>query len=339
MDQFVRNLLTEWRRLGLPFKDETIIVGVSGGADSASLAAALHELRGRKKIDLRIVAAHFDHRLRADSLADLEFVRGLSKDLGLELVHHAWENPPQGNVEQSARNARYEFLVDTAIKLRASYILTAHTMNDQAETVLMNFIRGSGPDGLSGIPPVREVDAASRTEDEDPFLPFAVPAIKLARPLLTWATRHFTEGFCTAHKIDYRRDPMNDDLNFRRVWVRKVLIPMLEELNPKLIETLCRTSDVFRSGSRETEDRLPAVSGGELAISDLKERNKGEASLIIRQWVKAVRGDLRGINAKHIAAVEHLVNSNKSGRVAELPGGRVIKGGGRLKWSQNKVEK
>ncbi len=143
MDKFIRSLITEWRKLGLPFDDETVVVAVSGGADSMSLMLALHELRSRKKILNRTIVAHLNHRLRgSESDEDESFVREQAERCGFEFVSKSTRLPKTGNLEQHARDARYRFLQDVAIKNRAFAVLTAHTQNDQAETFLLNLSRG-----------------------------------------------------------------------------------------------------------------------------------------------------------------------------------------------------
>ena len=112
MHKFVRNLITEWRRLGLPTANGTVVIAVSGGADSVSLLLALCELKKRGKLDLRLVAAHFNHELRAsESDADQEFVRELTIKHKIEFAtDRAGKLPSEGNLEQNARAARYDFL-------------------------------------------------------------------------------------------------------------------------------------------------------------------------------------------------------------------------------------
>lgn len=321
-------MITEWRRSGLPVDGGTVVVvAVSGGADSVSLLLGIDDLRKRKKLDLRVVAAHFDHRLRTGSGADLELVRGLAAERGFELAHGEMRPAPAGNVEQEARKARYEFLAETAERLKAGWVLTAHTMNDQAETVLMNLVRGSGPDGLGGIRRMRPLR----------------PGIVLARPLLSWAKRRDTEGFCLENNVEFTRDPMNEDLNYRRVWVRKVLIPMLAEVNPKIVDTLCDTARLLGDRSGDEPDTPSVIGlpepGTTLDLKHLKTLSEADFNLVIRDWVRANRGNLRGIGAKHVRAVYELAHSGKSGRTAELPGGRVDKTGGRLAWRENKAKK
>jgi len=165
MHGFIRNLLTEWRKLNLPFDNETFVAAVSGGADSVSLLLALKELRDRKKLNLRFVIAHFNHNLRGEeSEKDAQLVVSLTSKFGFELALGKGNIARVGNLEQNARRARYEFLSQTAENIQAYGILTAHTMNDQAETFLINLLRGSGLQGLSGMSPIREIEDENQSE-------------------------------------------------------------------------------------------------------------------------------------------------------------------------------
>ena len=171
MHSFVRNLITEWRRLGLPFEGETVIVAVSGGADSVSLLLAIADLGRRKKIDHRIVAAHCNHGLRGvESDADQELVRVLAEKLGIDFVSEYIKISKKGNLEQNARDARYAILRKIADDEKAFAVLTGHTINDQAETFLLNLIRGSGTDGLANafVPTIRHRAGLPRTSDAKP---------------------------------------------------------------------------------------------------------------------------------------------------------------------------
>jgi tRNA(Ile)-lysidine synthase len=336
MQQFLRNLITEWRRLDLPLSEAAVVFAVSGGADSTALLLAADELKKAGKLDIRIVAAHFEHGLRGESgRADLEFVRKLTTGRGIELAVGHWKHKTAGNLEQEARRARYDFLTQTAAQIGAKLIVTAHTMNDQAETFLLNLIRGSGPDGLGGISPRSQI-ALPGSGDKDPLLPFETRSIILARPLLCWATRRMTEDFCAVSESGFCTDPMNEDLNFRRVWIRKVLLPMLSEANPKIVETLCRTAETLRSHDTREADVLidhPELTGAEtIRIADLRELDSARLRNVIRQWLRNRRGGLRRIGFRHIAAVERLIKGGGSGRKVELPGGEVIKSGGRIRW-------
>ena len=365
MHKFVLNLITEWRRLGLPFGDGMIVAAVSGGADSLALLLAIDELRERKKLDLRIVAAHFNHKLRGrESDADEEFVKQMAAERAFELAIGHGTVEKTGNLEQNARNARYDFLHTTAENLKAGWVLTAHTMNDQAETFLLNLIRGSGPGGLSGMRAVRDLGREVWGKNEALLLPHSSNPLLLhsptllVRPLLRWARREDTENFCREKGVEFRYDTMNEDMSFKRVRVRKMLLPMLKEFNPKIVETLANTAELMRQEPGPvadlTENRarpFPQEDGANAAeqpnyppevllLADLSDLESAPLHQTIRKWLQTRRGDLRAIGLKHIRAVETLIRSTKSGRTVELPGfGRVRKHGGRLVFENIKVDK
>ncbi|MDQ2922293.1 MAG: tRNA lysidine(34) synthetase TilS, partial [Acidobacteriota bacterium] len=174
---FAANLLQEWLRLDLPVSDATIVVAVSGGADSSALLLALDELIKREKLRLTPVVAHLDHGLRKESRKDAQWVSELAKSLGYEVATsranlktgltkgpRTSAGKPEHNLEQAARNARYKFLHKTAKKKDSNLVLTAHTLDDQAETILMRLLRGSSAEGLSGISPVRELALGSNVK-------------------------------------------------------------------------------------------------------------------------------------------------------------------------------
>lgn len=337
MHDFVRGLITEWRRLELPDSEAAFVVAVSGGADSISLLLALNELLLEKKLDLRFIVAHFNHKLRGEaSDADEEFVKKLTTELEMELALGHASGEQKGNLEQNARDNRYKFLGDVAVRTGAVGVLTAHTVNDQAETVLMNFLRGSGAAGLSGMRakrPLRLEIAEEVTTDEsgEPMLPFAQDVV-LARPLLTWAKRVETEGFCREKGVEYRYDTMNEDVAFKRVRIRKVLLPLLKEFNPNIIDTMARTAAAMQK-IVESDTALPAVDikPAELDQAELLSLSRHELNRTLRVWLNEHRGNSRRLGLKHIEAVERLLTGRKSGRVAELPGSaRVVKRGGKL---------
>ena len=322
MRSFERQLITEWRRLELPLLDTTVVAAVSGGADSLSLLMAIDELRKLGKLDLRIVAAHFNHQLRGEeSDADEAFVRALCSERNIELAVGRSSSKHPGNIEQYARVERYEFLETTASNVRALAVLTGHTVDDQAETLLLNLIRGSGIKGLSGMPTVRNI-GDGRTV--------------LVRPLLSWARRSDTEAYCNDLGVKYRSDTMNDDVSFTRVRIRKILMPMLKDFNPKIVDRLAETAGLLR----QEVGYEPDVGDGELKLADLKLLPESERNKLLRAWLTVNRGDLRQIGLKHIDAIGRLVNSRKSGKIVELPGGSVVvKENGRLTFGKNKVEK
>lgn len=336
LNQFPRLLLLEWRKLRLPSSGETVVVAVSGGADSTALLLAIEELKSHGKLSTGICVAHFDHRLRKSSAKDAKWVSALAAKLGFQSVVGRSKVAEEAravsdNLEQAAREARYAFLERTAKKVSANYVLTAHTMDDQAETVLMRLMRGSAGAGLGGMEALRPLTKNS--------------SIKLVRPLL-WARRTDTEDYCRLRKADFLFDEMNEDLSFARVKVRKQLLPLMESFNNRIVEALSRTASQLRedgavllndagallrraavSNQGSDETKSPALDVKVLADAPPALRRRA-----LRQWLSDARGSTRRLEMVHLLAVEKLLEGNTSGRVVELPGG------GRVRRARNRLE-
>jgi tRNA(Ile)-lysidine synthetase, N-terminal domain len=332
INQFPRLLLTEWRKLKLPLSGETIVVAVSGGADSTALLLALDELKTLDKLAVDICVAHLDHRLRSSSAKDAKWVANLATRLGYRSVtgrSKVAENAEAAgdNLEQAARQARYAFLERTAKRVSANYVLTAHTMDDQAETVLLRLMRGSAGAGLGGMEAVRPLAKNS--------------PIKLVRPLL-WARRADTEDYCRLRKTEFLFDEMNDDDSFARVKVRKHLLPLMESFNRRVVEALSRTAEHLRDdgavllndsgallkrASIEGETETPALDVKVLSAAPSALRRRA-----LRQWISEARGSARRLEMVHLSSVEKLLEGNAGGRVIELPSG------GRVRRRRNRLE-
>src|SRR5688500_17006224 len=323
--QFARLLLVEWRKLRLPTSGETIVVAVSGGADSTALMLALEELKTHHKLFDAICVAHLDHGLRKSSSKDAKWVAALAAKVGFQSVtgrSKVAENAraASDNLEQAARVARYAFLERTAKKVYANYVLTGHTMDDQAETVLMRLMRGSAGAGLGGMESLRPLGKNS--------------SIKLARPLL-WARRSETEAYCRLRKIDFLSDEMNDDQRFSRVKVRKQLLPLMQSFNNRIVEALSRTAsqlredaDVLGNDSDALLKRAAVLNHlegeTETTILDVKVLAAAPSALrrrALRQWISETRGSSRRLEMVHLLAVEKLLEGTAGGRVGELAGG------------------
>ena len=207
-----------------------ILAALSGGADSLALFLALHRLAGKHGFELR--AAHLNHGLRgAESDADAAFVEGIcsrfSVPLALEKVDVAGMRA-RGRLswEQAARIARYDFLTRVAIETGSSAVALGHTSDDQAETVLMHLLRGTGIRGLRGM----LLLSSWRT---------AHGSATLVRPLLN-VSRQETEAYCLEHGLTPRLDSSNLEERFTRNRIRRKLMPRLEEFNPSVKKSLLR---------------------------------------------------------------------------------------------------
>jgi tRNA(Ile)-lysidine synthase len=223
------------RRHAMLAGGETVLVGVSGGADSVALLTTLIALAPAWRLHLRVL--HVDHGLRHDSARDAEFVRRLGARLGVP-VDVAVVRVGGGSVEAAARSARHAALEAAADRLGAARIALGHTADDQAETVLMRLIEGTGVRGLAGIPPVRG---------------------RLIRPLIEARHRDAIAAL-EAAGLPWVEDASNDDPKFFRNRVRHELLPLLGGYDPDIVS---RLSAVARA-ARTTIDALDLIAEREL---------------------------------------------------------------------------
>lgn len=334
--KFAKRLSAAWKELNLPSSDASVVVGVSGGADSTALLLTLDELIKNDKLHVKLVVAHLDHGLRERSAADARWVTQLAKDLGHKVVIGKAQlktaaGKPVANLEQAARLKRYDFLLKTANKNKAEVVLTAHTLDDQAETVLLRLLRGSAAEGLSGTLAVRPIKDGS--------------AVKLARPLVSWARRSDTEEYCRILGVEFRVDEMNDDETFSRVKIRKQLLPLMASFNNRIVEALSRTASLLAEDATVLSDQA-----GELLKLAIGSPNNNQPENIetklpplnvkvllqepaavrrraLRQWLADGRGNLNRLEMSHLLAVEKLL-TGRGGSVVELPGSfRVTRNG------------
>ncbi len=284
-------------------------VAVSGGADSVCLLHVLVELAARW--DLRLTVLHLNHNLRGEeSRRDAEFVRDLAGRLGLPVIVREADVGASGdNLEQAARAARLAFFRDAMRGGGLDRIALGHTRSDQAETVLYRFLRGAGTAGLSGIRPV--------TTDG------------LIRPLLE-VDRADVERFLRERAISWRDDSTNFNLAFARNRIRRELLPQLaRDWNPAIGETLAHVGDwaLAEESYWEAEiDRLAAARLVEkrgtvlMRVDSITGLPLAAARRLARRAMERAKGNLRGIDFRHVAAVVAMASRARgSGRV-EAPG-------------------
>ena len=332
--------MKEWRRLELPESDANIILAVSGGADSTALLLAVDELIKHGKLSVRPVIAHLNHGLRDGSKDDAQWVKKLAKDLGYDVTVGTrgvkqTASKRKANLEQAAREARYDFLTKAAARKDSRYVLTGHTQDDQAETVVMRLLRGSAAEGLSGSSPVRQITEGSE--------------VQLVRPLLSWARRSETENYCRFKGSEFRADPMNEDQSFSRVRVRKQLLPLMQSFNNRIVETLSRTANLLGEDASALSSQAnqlidsatgpnnPAAGTRALDVKVLANAPAAVRRRALREWILRARGDLRRLETVHLLGVEKLLEGDRGGRVAELPGGMTVtRKGGKLELAAKK---
>ncbi|MFN8410776.1 MAG: tRNA lysidine(34) synthetase TilS [Anaerolineales bacterium] len=212
-------------------KDRPIIVGVSGGPDSLCLMESL------RQAGYKLIIAHFNHQLRPESGEDARAVEKIAARLMLGSIIdgadiRSYADQEKLSVEEAARILRYQFLFNVARERNAQAVAVGHTADDQVETVLMHFLRGSGMTGLRGM------SFRSIIETFDKNIP-------IVRPLLEkW--REETELYCAANGLRPHYDSTNDSMNFQRNRIRHLLLPTLESYNPKFREAIVRMSQSIR---------------------------------------------------------------------------------------------
>lgn len=297
---------------------DKVLAGVSGGPDSVALVHVLKTIS--KEYDITVFVAHLNHCFRGrDSAEDADFVRKLSAELGLESFVESRDvtrflTESNLSTQAGARLVRYEFFKKAAAYFGCNKLATGHNANDQAETVLNNFLRGSGPTGLAGIPPIRNGE--------------------VIRPLIE-VTRSEIENYCADNNLCYRTDKSNLKKVYTRNRIRLELIPYLEkEYNNNLVETLVRTSEIFREEEHfiqaetlkywETviKDEKPAKL--QFNIEPFRELPTVIQKRIIRQAWEKLTGAIFNLNFVHLANIIDFVNNARTGSVFNLPKGMTL---------------
>lgn len=335
MQEMLDKVLETIKRYRLIENGDKIVAGVSGGPDSVCLLHVLHTLSG--KMDLTIHAIHINHRLRgSESDADEAFTREICSKLGINLRSLAFDieemSRKEGiSLEEAGRETRYReferFADEIAtwdrgtgsssqswdkepVPLSHVKIAVAHNKNDQAETILMNLFRGTGLTGLTGMEHIRG---------------------RIIRPLLS-ITRKEIEKYCEENSLGYRIDSSNLKGDYTRNRIRLDLIPAIEKsFGTDLTEALHRMSLLLKNDGSYLEAEagkafdscLDGFAAGcvTLKLKELKQLHPALAGRVLRIAVSRIKGDLKGIESKHIEDMAALVDKSRTGSVIQLPRG------------------
>ncbi len=300
----------------------TVVVAVSGGADSLALLHALQALPAAERPALWV--AHLDHALRPGSESDARFVRETAArwQLGCSSERRLVRETAARlhlSIEMAARQVRYEFLAGVAQAQGAGAVLVAHNADDQAETVLLRLLRGAGLAGLRGMRPLSRVPGA--------------PALLLGRPLLN-VPRASIEAYCAQHALEPRQDASNADQTIGRNRVRHQLLPALEAAQPRLRRILSRTAAVLASEhavvlqatDRAWEQCALSAPAGQLAFA----RQPFGALLpalqagLLRRAVRTLRPALRDVDYAPIAIACEFVRHAAVRQQVLLPGALAL---------------
>ena len=280
---------------------DKIVVGVSGGPDSITLFECLNKYKGKLKCE--IIVAHINHLIRKDSTEDEKFVENACRKNNIpcyikraEILKLAEEE--KKGTEEVAREVRYKFFDEIAEKEGANKIAIAHNMNDNAETLLLNLIRGCGLSGLEGI----------QSKEYSKYI----------RPLIN-CKREEIEEYCNKNNLNPRIDYTNKENIYKRNRIRNELIPYLKELNPNIIDNLSKLSKIVKDENiyinKEVENiynRISNRSLGKIEI-DLKSFQKLEDAIkqnLIIYTITKLTGSARNIEKTHIDDIIKMCNKN-----------------------------
>ena len=306
--------LWQIRKAVKPFLDKTnevILFGCSGGADSLALALALFAEREGKTIIPVVV----DHGLQPESKKITEDVVSKLKSIGFNQVESAVAQVVvTDGLEASARRARYKIFNQYIDTYQPEYFFLAHTLNDQAESVLLGLARGSGARSLAAM---------------------AVENNKFIRPLLK-ISRATTESACEESGVDYWSDPHNEDLKYSRVRVRKNVLPNLESnLGPGITEALVRSADLLRDDADALDgfavEFFNQVDPINLSVKDLERLPKAIRTRVLRLAIYKAGAPQGMLTADHISSAEALISDWHGQKELSLPGNvKLLRNSGRI---------
>lgn len=286
-----------------------VIVGFSGGADSMALIQTLVALR--HDLGIRLHAAHFNHRLRGQALRDERFVRRWCGRLNVPLTVACRRGGKTIRLsEDDARQMRFKFFVNLALRLKAQSVALAHTRSDLAETVLMRLLRGSGLYGLRGILPQR-----------------LIKDVTFVRPLMGVA-RSDVEDYLKLKHVPFCTDATNRSLRYARNKIRLKLLPLLaREYNPQITDILTDLAHTayedyafLADCAQRRFEKSVIISSGRVKISlkQMSALHPAIQRLLIRQMAEVLTHDLSALTFEHVRAVEDWMTKNE-GSMLHLP--------------------
>ncbi|HNW39950.1 MAG TPA: tRNA lysidine(34) synthetase TilS [Candidatus Omnitrophota bacterium] len=292
-------------------KGDRILVAVSGGPDSLALLLKIYSLKFKLGLTLHIV--HVDHGLRKDSKLDALFVKKWGRKLKLPVTIKqlpVQQIKAKGSLEEFFREERLKFFIKTAKTVRAHKVALGHNLNDQAETVLMRLLRGTGLSGLSGISPKR-----------------TIRGVVFIRPFLE-TTRREINAYLKKRAVKARNDSTNQEDIFLRNKIRHHLIPLLSsKYNVNMLKVLANLAESV-SYDYEYLDQVArrCVKGNPLRLQ-LKKISKLHPAILrlkLRQSIACLQGDTRRITFQHIKELEDLIYLRPEGAIVDLPKGIYV---------------
>jgi tRNA(Ile)-lysidine synthase len=307
---FLKKVKNTIQKYNLITKNDTILVGVSGGPDSVTLLYLLNSLK--KEYGLGLHIAHLDHMMRKNSYKDAEFVRNLAEKLKIPISCgrvNIKAIAKKGSIEEIARNARLAFFFKTAREIKTKKIALGHNFDDQAETVIMRILRGVGLYGLGGILAKKNISG-----------------FEIIRPLIK-TKRKEIEAFLKRRGIKPRIDASNkNDIYFRNK-IRLKLLPLLEkeysfnikEILSNLAESSCYDYEyLFKLANRKISQ---SCLGNRINLKKFLKLHPAMQRLILRLSIAKIKGNMRRINFQHIKEIEDSIINRPINSIVDLPHG------------------
>lgn len=315
---------------------DRIVVGVSGGPDSLCLLHLLKIIQ--PSLNLTLTVAHLNHQLRGEAAnQDAEFVADLARRWQLACTVQARDvvalaASRRQSIEEAARQARYAFLWEVATQTGSSKIAVGHNADDQAETLLMHLLRGSGLDGLRGMQPALNIAAMQLYPDDCRNIQ-GEPAPTVIRPLLA-ITRAEIEAYCRAQQLAPRQDHTNQDTSLLRNRLRHELLPLLESYNPNIRRVLWRTASLLNAEAELLEGQLAQVwpmlvqsTGGNgitLRLNAWRALPLAQKRAALRRAIDQLEPGRRNLAFDHIESAIAVADTGKTGAQVTLPHGLML---------------
>lgn len=310
LDIVEEKFLNTIKKENLIEKGDVIVVGVSGGPDSITLLTCLNKYKS--KLGCKIICAHINHLIREDSTEDEQFVENVCKKMDIPFyakrvkVEELAKINKKGT-EETGRKVRYDFFDEICKKENANKIAIAHNQNDNAETMILNLVRGCGMQGLEGIQPSEYG--------------------KYIRPLI-YVSRKEIEQYCEKNQLHPRIDSTNKENIYKRNIIRNIIMPKLRKLNPNIEESLSRTSILAKQNNEFVEqyakkqyESIESKKNSNKVEIDLKKFNQENISIkqiIIRTAIESLTGTTRNISKSYIDNIISMANNNISGKHIEF---------------------
>ena len=303
LKEIEKKVLDTINKFNMITNEDKIVIGVSGGPDSITLLNILNKFK--EYLNINIFVAHINHKIRVEADEETKYVHKFCNQIGVDCYIKEVKVEEEAKklkvgTEEAGRNIRYEFFEEVAKKVGANKIATAHNSNDNAETVLMNIIRGSSVSGLKGIEEVRDG--------------------KYIRPLIE-CERSMIENYCNELKLNPKYDKSNNENIYTRNKIRNLLIPYLQkEFNPNIVEGINRLS-TLASEEEQFINKIVKSKFQKLLLNvdtnalilDLKEFNKLDKvikSRLILYTISKAYGKATGIEKIHIEDIIKLCSNN-----------------------------